>query len=334
MAALNLPIAYVETDRGHSLRIGRLDIHQSTYMIVAAIAVGLGGGYGAVLFRWLIGFEGAVAFGWLAPHLALAIGAASVVVVLVAGGTLTAVLVERFAAEAKGHGVPEVMAAIALRGGAMRTRIIAVKSIASATCIGFGGSCGREGPIVQIGATIGSALGGLARAPAPVVRTLVACGAAAGISATFNAPIGGVFFASEVILGDFAPRSFATIVIASVVSAVIGRAYFGNHASFTAAAFYLVSPWELLAYAALGIVAAVWAAAFVKLLYGMEDWFDALRLPVYAKAAFGFAAVGVIGVWYPQVLGVGYGAIDEFLGEHSPLRTPSRSRCSSRWRRR
>ena len=119
----------------------------------------------------------------------------------------------------------------------MRPRIIGIKALASATSIGFGGSCGREGPIVQIGSAIGSVLGRAARAPAPVVRTLVACGAAAGISATFNAPIGGVFFASEVILGDFAPRSFAVIVVSSVLAAVISRAYLGNRPSFAAAGF-------------------------------------------------------------------------------------------------
>jgi CIC family chloride channel protein len=121
------------------------------------------------------------------------------------GGALAAWITARFAPEARGHGVPEVMVAVALHGGVIRPRVIGVKALASATSIGFGGSSGREGPIVQIGSAIGSVLGQLSHAPAPIVRTLVACGAAAGIFATFNAPIGGVFFASEVILGDFCP---------------------------------------------------------------------------------------------------------------------------------
>ncbi|HVA38246.1 MAG TPA: chloride channel protein, partial [Candidatus Dormibacteraeota bacterium] len=120
------------------------------------------------------------------------------------------------------------------------------------TAVVVGGSCGREGPIVQIGATIGSVLGQIVQAPAPIVRTLVACGAAAGISATFNAPIGGVFFASEVILGDFAPHSFAAIVVSSVTAAVIGRAYLGDRPSFDAAGFKLISGQELWLYALLG----------------------------------------------------------------------------------
>lgn len=308
---------YVETDRGYRLDLGRISINQSTFLLLAAIVVGIGGGYGAVAFRYLILGEHALAFGHFAPALHV-LGRVQVVPVLIVGGVITAFIVNRFAKEAQGHGVPEVMAAVALQGGIMRPRIIAVKSIASATCIGFGGSCGREGPIVQIGSTIGSVLGQLVRAPAPVIRTLVACGAAAGISATFNAPIGGVFFASEVILGDFAPRSFATIVVSSVVAAVIGRAHFGNHPSFTASAFYLVSPAELGLYAILGIVAAVWAAGFVKLLYFFEDRFEAARANPVLKAAIGFGAVGLIGIWFPQVFGVGYGRVDAMLARHVP----------------
>lgn len=311
-------VRYVETDRGYRLDVGRVSFDQSTFLLLAAVLVGLGGGYGAVGFRYLILLEQWLAFGLFAPALH-AVGRAQVLPVLIVGGVLTAFIVDRFAREAKGHGVPEVMASVAMQGGVMRPRVIAVKSIASATCIGFGGSCGREGPIVQIGSTIGSALGQLVRAPTPIVRTLVACGAAAGISATFNAPIGGVFFASEVILGDFAPRSFATIVVASVVAAVIGRAYFGNHPSFTASAFYLVSPAELGLYAILGIIAALWAAAFVRSLYFFEDRFEAWRVSSLLKAAVGFGTVGVIGMWYPQIFGVGYNHVDAMLASHVPV---------------
>ena len=286
-------------------------------MLLAAVLVGVGGGYGAVAFRWLIGVETQFAFGPVA-HAFGFLGRANVVAVLIIGGVVTSLVVDRFAREAKGHGVPEVMAAVATRGGVMRPRIIAVKSFASATCIGFGGSCGREGPIVQIGSTIGSLIGQLSHAPSAFVRTLVGCGAAAGISATFNAPIGGVFFAAEVILGEFAPRSFAAIVVSSVVAAVIGRAYFGNHPSFTASAFYLVSPAELALYALLGVLAALWAAGFVKLLYFFEDRFEALRANVWLKAALGFGLVGVIGIWHPEIFGVGYGNIDAVLSQHEP----------------
>ncbi len=307
---------YRESSLGYHLRIGRVWIPQSSYLLVAAVAVGVGGGYGAIGFRWLIGFEGNVAFGVLKPALGHVLGPAALLAVLAVGGAIAAYVTARFAPEARGHGVPEVMAAVALKGGVMRPRIIAVKALASATSIGFGGSCGREGPIVQIGSAIGSVLGQIARAPAPIVRTLVACGAAAGISATFNAPIGGVFFASEVILGDFAPRSFATIVVSSVLAAVISRAYLGDRPSFDARAFALVSPRELLLYAALGIVAALWAWGFVKVLYLFEDFADAIRMPAALKGALGFGAVGGIGLFAPQVLGVGYDSIQHVFDSH------------------
>ncbi len=285
-------------------------------MIAAAVLVGVGGGLGAVLFREMIAGAGWLAFGRLLPFFEAHLGPIGLVLLLAIGGSIAAYITVRFAPEAKGHGVPEVMEAVALRGGVMRPRIIAIKSIVSATSIGFGGSCGREGPIVQIGSTIGSVLGQVTKAPASVVRTLVACGAAAGISATFNAPIGGVFFAAEVILGEFAPRSFAAIVVASVISAVIGRAFLGNHPSFNAAGFQLVSPWELLLYGVLGVLAAVWATGFVKLLYAVEDRFEAVGLPAWAKGALGFACVGAIGIWFPQVFGVGYDSIQQVLYEH------------------
>jgi len=282
------------------------------------VAVGLGGGFGAVTFRALIAGETTLAFGFIGTFLSRYAGAIGVVLQLALGGAIAAFVTSRFAPEAKGHGVPEVMEAVALRGGVMRPRVIAIKALASATSIGFGGSCGREGPIVQIGSAIGSVLGQLCRAPAPIVRTLVACGAAAGISATFNAPIGGVFFASEVILGEFAPRSFAAIVVASVVAAVVGRSFLGNNPSFSASGFVLASPWELVLYAVLGMLSALWAMWFVNVLYATEDAFERLRIPAWTKGAAGFACVGVIGIWFPQVFGVGYDAIQQVFYSHVP----------------
>ncbi len=308
-------IAFREGRRGYELRIGSLAIPQSAYLLGAALLVGVGGGYGAIAFRALIGFETAIAV-WLTAFFAHGLGPFALIVSVGCGGAAAAWFTARFAPEARGHGVPEVMAAVALRGGVIRPRVILIKALASATTIGFGGAAGREGPIVQIGSAIGSVLGQVAHAPAPVVRTLVACGAAAGISATFNAPIGGVFFASEVILGDFAPRSFAVIVVSSVVSAVIARTVLGNRPSFDASAFMLVSPRELWLYALLGVVCALGAAGFVKLLYGLEDAADRINLPAAVKGFAGFAVVGAIGTVVPQILGVGYDAMQHVLDSH------------------
>jgi len=309
-------IKYREGTRGYQLLFGSLRVPQSSYMLAAAIIVGTLGGYGAIGFRWLIGAEQHLAFGILESALSRVVPGFALVLVLAAGGAIAASITARFAPEARGHGVPEVMAAVALRGGIIRPRVIGIKAIATATSIAFGGSVGREGPIVQIGAAIGSVLGQIARAPAPVVRTLVACGAAAGISATFNAPIGGVFFASEVILGDFAPRSFSTIVVSSVLAAVVSRAYLGNRPSFDARDFVLVSPRELVLYALLGVICAVWAWAFVRVLYWFEDAGDRWKVAPEIKGACGFALVGVIGLYSPQVLGVGYEVIQHVFDSH------------------
>jgi CIC family chloride channel protein len=312
-----LNLSYVETERGYQLRIGRFAFSQAAFLLAAAFLVGIGGGYGTVLFRGLIYAETRLAFEVLAPHL-LFLGRFNVVPIVAIGGVLSVFIVQRLAKEARGHGTPYVLESIALRGGVLHPRGIFGTIFASATTLGFGGSAGREGPIIQIGATIGSTAGQIMKAPPSVMRSLVACGAAAGISATFNAPIGGVFFASEVILGNFAPREFASIVVSSVVAAIIGRSVFGDHPSFSAQAFSLASPLELTLYAALGIIAAVWAWGFVKVLYGLEDVFASIRGGPYVKAIGGFGAVGLIGIAYPQVFGVGYPNVQAVLASHVP----------------
>jgi CIC family chloride channel protein len=313
-----LPLVFLERAGSQRVRLGRFDVSQNAVVISASLIIGVGGGYGAVGFRRLIDFVNWVAVQVLGGALKAHVGPAYVIVPLILGGAFVAWIVARLAPEAKGHGVPEVMAAVALHGGVMRPRVILVKSLASAISIGVGGSCGREGPIVQIGSAIGSVVGQWLGAPAALMRTLLACGAAAGISATFNAPIGGVFFASEIILGEFAPRSFAAIAVSSVAAAVIGRAYLGNRPSFDAGAFTLVSARELWLYAVLGIVCAFWAAFFVRGLYWVEDRFDGLSVPPAVKAAIGFGLVGVIGTAFPQVLGVGYDRMQEVFYEHVP----------------
>lgn len=309
-------LRYVETDRGYRLDLGRFSFSQSTFLLIAAFVVGIGGGYGTVLFRAMIYGETRLAFFVIAPRLH-ALAWFDVVPIVALGGLLTVFITQRFAKEAQGHGTPHVLEAVALRGGILHPRGILATTVAAATTLGFGGSAGREGPIIQIGATIGSFVGQLAKAPAPMLRSLVACGAAAGISATFNAPIGGVFFASEVILGNFAPRQFASIVVSSVVAAIIGRSVFGDHPSFSAQAFRLVSPLELLLYVLLGVLAAAWAWGFVKLLYGLEDVFRRIGR-VYVRAIVGFGAVGCIGIAFPQVFGVGYANVQAVLASHVP----------------
>ena len=298
-----------------------------TGLLALALAVGAGAGLGAIVFRYLIlwftqFFSGHPDYSATAsaahpffsgaanPHLPW-LGPLFVVLAPAAGGLLYGPLIERFAREARGHGVPEVMLAVAERGGRISPAVAVVKSLASALCIGSGGSVGREGPIVQIGSALGSTLGQLVRLPESRLRLLVACGAAGGISATFNAPIAGVFFGLELILRDFETESFGVVVLASITAAVIGRAAFGSRAFLTLPPFHLVSTAEFGLYAALGLLAAVVGVAFIRVLYGLEDLADQLwRGPDWLRPGAGGLLLGLLLLALPQMYGVGYPVLE------------------------
>jgi len=284
-----------------------------------ALLVGAGAGAGAVGFRYLIlwfteAFTGRADFsdaGRVAnPHFP-ALGVFFVVVVPVIGGLVYGPIVDRFAKEARGHGVPEVMLAIAERGGRIAPQVAIVKSLASALCIGSGGSVGREGPIVQIGSALGSGIGQALRISDARLRLLVACGAAGGISATFNAPIAGVFFALELILRDFATESFGVVVLASITADVIGRSAFGATSFLSLSGFHPASLMEYLFYAGLGILAAVVGVGFTRVLYGTEDLLDRLwRGPEWLRPAAGGLLLGLLLLALPQMYGVGYPVLE------------------------
>jgi CIC family chloride channel protein len=304
-------------------------------MVMVAVACGLAGALGAVVFRFMIRFVQALFFegpagltalfeeGMLAEAqdpLAVARQLAWYwrLVIPALGGLIVGPLIYFLAREAKGHGVPEVMAAVALRGGVIRRRVVAIKALASAISIGSGGSVGREGPIVQIGAALGSALGQALRLPTAQLRTVVGCGAAAGISATFNAPIAGALFAAEVVVGNFALAQLSPIVISSVVATVVSRFFLGNHPAFPVPAYSLVSPFELVPYMVVGVLAGLVALAFMLTLYATEDFFDRTPIPEWSRAAVGGLLVGAIGIWLPNVFGVGYSTIAAALDSQLP----------------
>ncbi len=286
--------------------------NEHTVMAVLAVIVGLAGGFGAVGFRHLINFFQTLAYG--SPDELLQVVADQpwyhILWIPAIGGLMVGPLVYFFAREAKGHGVPEVMEAVALRGGVIRKRIVFIKSLASAISIGTGGSVGREGPIVQIGSAIGSSLGQMLKVSVDRMRTLVGCGAAAGIAATFNAPIAGSMFALEVILGEFGLATFSPIVISSVVATAVSRHFLGDTPAFIVPAYELVSAWELPIYIVLGFFCAVVGVAFTRILYVFEDTFDKIKFPEYLKATVGGLILGASGLLVPEILGVGYGAID------------------------
>jgi chloride channel protein, CIC family len=306
---------------------------EDTVLLITAIVVGLGTGFGAVFFRYLIDAVDWLGYNWM-PRISDSLGNAYIIFVPALGGLLVGLLVYNFAPEAKGHGVPEVMEAVALRGGRIRPIVAVVKSLASALTIGSGGAAGREGPIVQIGSALGSTIGQMLHLSEDRVRNLVACGAAGGIAATFNAPIAGVFFALEIILGAFSVQYFSTVVISAVVASVIGRVAFGDVPAFLLPSEYGVnSLWEYAFYPFLGLAAAFFGAFYTHLLYWTEDIFDNLkRLPPWIKPAIGGGLLGLLALSYPPITGVewdamphifnvGYGWIEAALANDLLLRT-------------
>jgi CIC family chloride channel protein len=282
----------------------RIRFSETTILIGTAILIGVGTGIGAVLFIRLIElvknwfFQGSelVFPGW---------GRWLLILIPAVGGLIAGPIIAFFASEAKGHGVPEVMQAIALHGGRIRPRVVVAKIAASAICIGSGGSAGREGPIVQVGAALGSTLGQWLKLSSNRIRNLVACGAAAGIAATFNAPIAGVIFAMEVILGELHMGDLGNVIISALTASTIARVFLGDFPAFAIPRYAMQTPWEVLLYALLGILAAFAAVGFIRLLYWFEDLFDNWKFPEALKPAVGGLLLGILGFAYPIALGWG-----------------------------
>lgn len=289
-------------------------------LMVMALVIGAGAGAGSIVFRWCIEaftrlFSGhtdyASAPGSDHPHVAW-LGPGFVVLAPVIGGLLYGPLVNRFAKEARGHGVPEVMLAVAQRGGRISPKVAVVKTLASALTIGSGGSVGREGPIVQIGSALGSTLGRVTKVTEGRMKLLVACGAAGGIAATFNAPLAGVFFAMELILGTFSVEAFGATVLASVTASVIGRAAFGDVAFLSLPAFHVEHLTQYGLFALLGILAGVAGIVFTRVLYAIEDACDwAWRGPEWLRPAVGGLALGLVLLALPEMYGVGYPVLEK-----------------------
>jgi CIC family chloride channel protein len=287
-------------------------------LFLLALLVGAGAGLGAVVFRYLVYF-----FTWLATghdefgqqgyvgsaHLP-GLGLGFFVLIPVIGGLLYGPLIARFAPEARGHGVPEVMIAVADNGGRIRPQVAVVKALASALCIGTGGSVGREGPIVQIGSALASTVGQRIRVPEKRLRILVACGAGAAIAATFNAPITGVFFGVEIILREFSIDALFTVMLSAMVADAVAIPFLGSEPFLSGfpGGITLPHPADYLLVAVLAVIAALFGLAFKGVLYKTEDLCDRLwgSRPQWARPAVGGVVLGLLLLAIPQMYGVGY----------------------------
>lgn len=296
----------------HLAKINWLRYREMLTNLGLAVLVGAIAGLGAVAFRMMISGLQSIFFSGNGHFLPLP-GHFYIILIPPFGGLLVGLVIYFLAHEAKGNGVPEVMKAVALDGGRIRPIVSLIKAIASSLTIGSGGSAGREGPIVQIGASLSSTIAQWLKLPSERMQTLVACGAAGGIAATFNAPIAGALFALEIILRKVVTPIFAYVFLSAITANYVATFFLGNKPLFTVPAFHLVNPVEIGLYAILGIVTALIAVALILAIYGCEDIFHAIRIPEYLKPALGGIAVGLIGFYNFNLLSLGYGEIERVL---------------------
>ena len=216
-----------------------------------------------------------------------------------------------WAPEVKGPGVTEViLRAVARRQSAIRHRVTLLKALVTSMLIGAGASVGREGPIVLIGASVGSSLAQVFKISPELRRVCLAAGAAAGISATFNAPIAGTLFAVEIILLDIEIAYISHIIIASVTASVLAGVFWGDFPTFHIPPFELTHYWELSLYLLLGVLAGFLAIGFVRLTYALDTVFGNMPLPAWTKPGIGGLLLGVMGIFLPGVMGVGYDTVN------------------------
>ncbi|OIO54997.1 MAG: chloride channel protein [Alphaproteobacteria bacterium CG_4_10_14_0_2_um_filter_63_37] len=301
-------------------RLSKLLRNEQVALNLLAVFIGAAVGYAAVGFRHLITLFQTLFLG-SGDELLVTEDLPWFLVILgpVGGGLAVGMLLHRFSRDAAGNGIPEVIEAVAVKGGVIGWRSAWVRALAASISIGSGGSVGREGPMVHLGSAIASLAGQRLQLSRRWMKTLVACGAAAAVAASFNTPIAGVMFSLEVILGEYGLAAFSPIVVAAVIATVIIRAHFGNFPAFIVPEFGLVSNLEIPAYILLGVGAAVVSTAFIKLLYGFEDLYSRVPVQRQFRPALAGLLVGILGLAFPQILGTGYHATDQALSEALPF---------------
>jgi CIC family chloride channel protein len=292
--------------------LDRVQPSETVVMFALAIIVGVTTGIGVWLFKQLIVIANQFFFGAIGGALN-PLGSWTVFLVPTLGGLVVGILIYLFVGEERHHGVAGIMEAVALAGGRLRYRRIPIKTVAAAISIGAGASVGPEDPSVQIGANLGSFFGQVLHQSDERTRTLVAAGAAGAISAAFNAPIAGIFFALELIIGELSGGLFGSVALAAVISAVFTQAASGAEPAFHVPAYQFNSPLELPLYLVLGVLAGVVSALYIRGIYKAHDVFHEIKTPPWVKPAIGGVILGIVGIFLPQIFGVGYDTIGQIL---------------------
>jgi chloride channel protein, CIC family len=303
-------------------RIGRLVRHEQVILFILSVVIGLIAGGCAIVFREGIAFVQKLGFGFSSARvhsMAALLPWWHILLVTTAGGLVVGLMVRFLMPGGRPEGVADVVAASALRGGRMPLGNGLWAAAISAVSIGTGASVGREGPVVHLGATLSSFVAEKLHLGRSLSRTLLGCGVATAVAASFNAPIAGVFFALEVVIGHYALSAFAPVVIASVTGTVLSRIHFGDFPAFIVPAGDLTSFLEFPAFALLGLASAAVAIIFMRSIVVASEVADRTRMPTWLRPAAGGLLIGCIALEFPQVLGVGYEATDMALNAHLSL---------------
>ncbi len=302
---------------------------QDTYLLLLGGIIGVLCGYGAVLYKESImgikhlffDIPGSL---WGLKTLINSPKTWYSVIILVSipaiGGLIVGLMSKFFKGAQKGEGIPKVIDAVASRGGIIEGSSGFLKTIGSVISIGTGGAGGNEGPIVMMGSSIASSMGRYLSASPDRLKILVGCGAAAGLAAAYNAPLGGALFSMEIILRTFNAKSFSPIIIASVFATVVSRTYLGSEPAFKTSTFHLITNYEFFFYVILGILAALTAVYFVKVFLKLDEYFDEKKeIPKWLKPAVGGLFVGLIGLYLPGIFSFSEAAVDNSLFNATPF---------------
>ncbi|MBL4907389.1 MAG: chloride channel protein [Sneathiella sp.] len=316
-------------DNGHTIKkMGILSSFKSLRgnlslkLTVCSLAVGLLAGYGALAFRISISEIQTLFYGFgseLVVTEAAHLPWWQIMMVPVIGGLIIGVILKFIMPERRPQGVADVIESVLINRGKMKLLPGVGAFMTSAISLGTGASGGREGPVVHFGAMLASQLGQFMRIPSSHYTTLIGCGVASAVAASFNAPIAGMFFALEVVIGSIATQAVAPIVIAAVVGTVVTRIHIGDFPAFIIPNYQIVSWWEMPAIALLGVVSAVVALLFIWSMQFSEQTIDKLKIPTILRPAAGGLALGIIALFFPQIIGVGYEATYSALNEQYGL---------------